>query len=583
MSDWKSQLRYFVAHRFVDGCCTCGHKNCDSPGKHPKEKGWQQRATNDPDRVAQIQNDPASNPAIACGKGSNLFVLDVDGIDGLIALAELEKANEPLPPTHKVRTGSGGFHFYFQYPSTPLPNQVKFLPGLDTRSEGGLVIAAGGRNEKGPYIAQNDLEPAILPEWLVAAILTAKTKDSTKTERLIKGNRNNAIFKLACGHHHAGTSYEGALDLCLKEAARAVPPYPEHLTVYAVKSAYGYPTDEVMPLDTSDQGLALTFVESGPLLRYVSDDQSWVAYKGGIWVEDDPASDIAALLKSLEPPNISDPKAAGSIHRRLNSRRAVNDVTFFAEAWPNLRTTAGEFDPDPWVVGLPNGEALDLRTGERRAACPHDLITRALPVAPEGTCQRWLDYLEQTHPRDPELIAYLQRLVGYWLTSSTQEDMIAFFIGVGGSGKGTFAEPLQRILGRYCVPIPIGMLLEDTNEDRRLNYIADLCGARLAVCNEGSKMRRLDSRGIKMLTGGGKAVGRRMGQQPISFQQTHKILILANDNPVLELDSAMKQRVHCIPFNEKFRGEQREEKGLRDVFAQPEQLQGILAWGVEGS
>jgi len=582
MSTWKSQLRYFAAHRFVDSCCTCGHKNCDSPGKHPKEKGWQQRATNDPERVAQIQNDVTCNPAIACGKGSNLFVLDVDGIDGLIALAELEKTNGPLPDTHKVRTGSGGFHYYFQYPSTPLPNQVKFLPGLDTRSEGGLVIAAGGRNHKGPYMAQNDLEPAVLPEWLVAAILAAKTKGNKKSApRLTKGNRNNAIFKLAASLHHAGTSYEGAQDACLKEAARAIPPLPESEVITAVKSAYGYPTDEAQP-DTTDQGLARAFVESQPPLRYVSDDQSWVSYKEGIWIEDDPDGQLAEFIKSLEPASVADEKAAAAIHRRLNSRRAVNDSLFFAEAWPYLRITAGEFDPDPWIVGLPNGEALDLRTGERRAACPHDLITRALPVAPEGTCQRWLDYLEQTHPRDPELIAYLQRLVGYWLTSSTQEDMIAFFIGIGGSGKGTFAEPLQRMLGRYCVPIPIGMLLEDTNEDRRLNYIADLCGARLAVCNEGSKMRRLDSRGIKMLTGGGKAVGRRMGQQPISFQQTHKILILANDNPVLELDSAMKQRVHVIPFNEKFRGEKREEKGLRDVFAQPEQLQGILAWGVEG-
>ena len=74
-----------------------------------------------------------------------------------------------------------------------------------------------------------------------------------------------------------------------------------------------------------------------------------------------------------------------------------------AEDRPKLETEVQEFDPDPWVVGLPNGEALDLRTGERRAASHHDLITRTLSVAPEGQCQRWLDYLEQTHPGDPEL------------------------------------------------------------------------------------------------------------------------------------------------------------------------------------
>jgi putative DNA primase/helicase len=126
------------------------------------------------------------------------------------------------------------------------------------------------------------------------------------------------------------------------------------------------------------------------------------------------------------------------------------------------------------------------------------------------------------------------------------------------------------------------MLLESTNEDRRLNYIASLRGARLAVCNEGSKIQRLDSRGIKMLTGGGWLTGRRLGHQPINFKATHKIVVLANDNPVLELDDAMKQRVHVVPFTQKFRGEQREEKGLREFFAEPEQLQGIFNWMLEG-
>jgi putative DNA primase/helicase len=194
----------------------------------------------------------------------------------------------------------------------------------------------------------------------------------------------------------------------------------------------------------------------------------------------------------------------------------------------------------------------------------------------------WLEYLKQTHPNDEELIAYLQRWAGYCLTSLTVEDTILFLIGVGGSGKGTFAEPLQKLLGDYCVSIPIGMLLESTNEDRRLNYIASLRGARLAVCNEGSKQQRLDSRGIKMLTGGGWLTGRRLGHQPINFKATHKIVVLANDNPVLELDEAMKQRVHVVPFNQKFRGEQCEEKGLREFFAEPEQLQGILAWMLDG-
>jgi putative DNA primase/helicase len=339
----------------------------------------------------------------------------------------------------------------------------------------------------------------------------------------------------------------------------------------------------VASLDLSDQGLTAEFLATKPLLKYVTDEKGWVGYLNGLWLsKETPTHEIGEVLKKLEPSGIPDPRLADRVHRHLNSKAAVAAVNFFAEAHPQLGVTVSQFDPDPMLLGLPDGEVLDLRTGERRAATPDDLITRALPVAPKGSCPRWLEYLRQAHPNDEELIAYLQRWAGYCLTAGTQEDMILFLLGVGGSGKGTFAEPLQKLLGDYCVSIPIGMLLESTNEDRRLNYIASLRGARLAVCNEGSKMQRLDSRGIKLLTGGGWLTGRRLGYQPINFKTTHKIVVLANDNPVLELDDAMKQRVHVVPFTQKFRGEQHEEKGLREFFAEPEQLQGIFTWMVEG-
>jgi P4 family phage/plasmid primase-like protien len=333
----------------------------------------------------------------------------------------------------------------------------------------------------------------------------------------------------------------------------------------------------------SDGDLTTQFVASEPVLKYASDERIWFDYRQGIWrPKDTPKFEIEAFLRSIEPNNIDNPKSTVAIHRRLTSIRAVAAVRSLAEDRPQLKIKVQDFDPDPMLLGLPDGEVLDLRTGERRAATPYDLLTRSLPVAPAGSCPRWLHYLQETHPKDEELITYLQRWAGYCLTAWTKEDMILFLIGVGGSGKGTFAEPLQKLLGEYCVSIPIGMLLESTNEDRRLNYIASLRGARLAVCNEGSKIQRLDSRGIKMLTGGGWLTGRRLGHQPINFKATHKIVVLANDNPVLELDDAMKQRVHVVPFTQKFRGEQREEKGLREFFAEPEQLQGIFNWMLEG-
>jgi P4 family phage/plasmid primase-like protien len=592
MSDWKTQVRYFACHSIVDGQCTCGNRDCDSPGKHPCSKGWKQQATNDPKQVEKWRNDPKINLAIACGVASNLFVLDVDGIYGPISVAALEKENGPLPETFNVKTGNGS-QLYFRYPTTPLPNSVKFVDDLDTRSEGGYVIAEGSRHKSGrTYTVIKDVPPAEMPEWLVRRILLGKRNGrkngggvAVPNGGLQKGSRNVTIFKLAASLHHKKFSIEAATAACLAENQNAAQSLPECEVTTAVKSAYGYPADDALPnFDFfSDGDLTTEFVASDPALKYATDEQIWFDYREGIWQPKEwPKFEIEAFLRSIEPTNIANPKLADAIHRRLTSLRAVASVRGLAEDRPQLKIKVQDFDPDLMLLGLPGGEVLDLRTGERRAATPYDLLTRALPVAPRGSCPRWLEYLKQAHPNDEELIAYLQRWAGYCLTARTVEDMILFLIGIGGSGKGTFVEPLQKLLGDYCVPIPIGMLLESTDEDRRLNYIAKLRGARLAICNEGSKMRRLDSRGIKMLTGGGWIAGRRLGYQPINFKATHKIVVLANDNPVLELDDAMRQRVHVVPFNQNFRGQEREEKGLREFFAEQEQLQGIFAWMLEG-
>ncbi|HEV2173030.1 MAG TPA: phage/plasmid primase, P4 family, partial [Nitrospira sp.] len=258
-------------------------------------------------------------------------------------------------------------------------------------------------------------------------------------------------------------------------------------------------------------------------------------------------------------------------------------VKSLAASRPELQHEAREFDPDPMLLGLPDGQVLDLGDGSVRAITPADLITRRLPVAPASTeSAEWLEFLETTHPDQSEVVAFLKRWFGYCLTASVKEDKLLFFLGVGGAGKGTTVEPFSVLLGPYFYAIPIAMLLEDTGEDRRLNYIANLRGARLAVCNEGSKMRKLDSRGIKALTGGGEITGRRLCHQPASFVQTHKILVLANDEPVLDLDDAMKQRVLIVRFDQKFRDTPRDKKGLRDFFKTPEQLAGILRWAIEG-
>lgn len=127
-------------------------------------------ATTDPDLLRNWwTKHPDANPAVAVPP--NCVVLDVDPRKGGDAqLARLEREHGAVP-TLAVRTGGGGLHLFFEVEPGSASNQVDVAPGLDTRAEGGYVVAAGAVHESGQtYEWLNDLPPAPAPPWLLAAV-----------------------------------------------------------------------------------------------------------------------------------------------------------------------------------------------------------------------------------------------------------------------------------------------------------------------------------------------------------------------------------------------------------------------------
>ena len=69
-------------------------------------------------------------------------MLDVDD-GGDETLSALKEAHGILPNTVTAVTGGGGRHYIFKYPQgRSIPNKTKFAPGLDTRSNGGLIVVS---------------------------------------------------------------------------------------------------------------------------------------------------------------------------------------------------------------------------------------------------------------------------------------------------------------------------------------------------------------------------------------------------------------------------------------------------------
>ena len=73
-------------------------------------------ATTDVEQIERWwSRKPNANIGIATGRESGCFVLDVD-IDkgGEESLRALEQEHGELPATKKVKTGTGGWHYYFR-------------------------------------------------------------------------------------------------------------------------------------------------------------------------------------------------------------------------------------------------------------------------------------------------------------------------------------------------------------------------------------------------------------------------------------------------------------------------------------
>ena len=112
-------------------------------GKRPiAEWGALQRHQADREKLEQHFADrPDYNTAVICGEVSGVSVIDIDVGTGLDQEALL-RFYRKFPTPICVRTGGGGWHFYYRYAKVKNSVKVKY-PGLnmDVRSQGGYVVA----------------------------------------------------------------------------------------------------------------------------------------------------------------------------------------------------------------------------------------------------------------------------------------------------------------------------------------------------------------------------------------------------------------------------------------------------------
>jgi len=120
----------------------------------------QKNLATDKDIQTWCKKFPKANVGVACGKKSNIVVLDFDSID---ALAKFEARYGEIPETISQTTGrdGGGKHLFFTYPKgVTITNKASgFIEEVDVRGEGGFAVLAPSIHKTGRAYKWDNVDP----------------------------------------------------------------------------------------------------------------------------------------------------------------------------------------------------------------------------------------------------------------------------------------------------------------------------------------------------------------------------------------------------------------------------------------
>ena len=332
----------------------------------------------------------------------------------------------------------------------------------------------------------------------------------------------------------------------------------------------------------------------GAEIKYCHQFASWFIwnYQEGRWKKDDNGY-IFRIAKDVTRRILREGSAIGVDDRR---RKTLAEWAFLCETKTHLRSMVDlaqneravllapdQMDQDDYKFNLLNG-TFDLKTFE---LFRHDKSLNITKLAnydydEKATCPQFIKFLGRTfrsNPNKKEIIAYLQRAVGYTLSGSTGEQCLFLPFGSGANGKSVFLDAIRAMMDEYGTITQSRTFTTDRGEIS--NDIAALAGARFVCASENSSDTKLDESIIKQLTGGDEVSARFLRQEFFTFKPRFKIWWSFNHAPAIsDMTISIWRRIKIIPFTETIPESEWDKKLSEKLKGE---LPGIFNWAVEGA
>jgi len=315
----------------------------------------------------------------------------------------------------------------------------------------------------------------------------------------------------------------------------------------------------------------------------------WLEWVGTHWQPDETGNIIQYAKKTIraiyheagECEDLERRKNLANWAKKSEAAPRLHAMVDLARSEPMVVVKSQALDVHPMLLATPSG-TVDLKTGQLRPANPDDLLTKAIPTPfkPGATAPRWEQFMREIFAGDESLYHFMQRLLGYSITGQTSEQVLPVLHGGGSNGKSVLMNTIKHVLGTEFVMHASGGLLLKQQFQGHPTSLERLRGKRIVISAEIDQGRALDEPLVKRLTGEDAITARRMRQDEIEFEPTHKLMLVTNHRPRIEgTDEAIWRRVLLIPFTVSFQGDRQDHQLSEKLRGE---APGILRYLVEG-
>jgi Bifunctional DNA primase/polymerase, N-terminal/Family of unknown function (DUF5906)/Primase C terminal 2 (PriCT-2) len=542
-------------------------------GKRPIHTNWTRRRYSN---LKVIKKCAAQGRNVGWRIPEDVLVIDIDprngATDEVITNFAFEFGFDPLANPHLVRTGGGGWHsFYSVLPGASLVDTLKDFPGVEFKSKGRQVVAAGSIHpESGKrYVIEGAFEGPLLelPQTILPHITRPERAIPVGGGQLDKAQAEAVLAHLDPTHfreqsrwqalmmavHHAtgGDARQEFVDWSISD-----PQYADQAEIIGRRfdSCHHERAEGVVTIGTLRHFLS----EEGQLDALPPDQEGAAKEFDGL---DDPDFDATddgieeSPLKGLNKKHCA--VYSGGRYRimhREEGRWVAASKADFISRYENRSIESGKRGKgNPAIVSLGKGwqewqgrKTADGTTFDPQAK-PSSIVGGALnlwsgfSVEPKtGTCEYFLTMIrDDLCDGNADVFEYVINWTAWKVQNpgSLPETSISF-IGAKGTGKTTYGESVAKIFGEH------GIVVSDISQvvGRFNGHLETKCFAYLDEAVWGGDKRH--ESGIKKLITDKSASYEYKGVD--IFDGINRVGVISGGNEEWQVPASMDERRFCV-------------------------------------